>query len=145
MDTKWRQSVLPLTTRSMRNSSSLECTTVGFRRPLTATDPWTMSLCPQSVKMPPQSPRFLSYGHTTTVVALPLQSQKMGRSFHIFDNKQAPSILHNMFFLLLSNYLLGSRIAIECRKQVNHSRNKRLGFIGPFITTLSIGPCAFTC
>ena len=60
----------------------------------TATNPWTMTLCPM---MPPQSPRFLSLGRTTMLVALPLvATQKFGRSFHAIDNKQAPSILQHV-------------------------------------------------
>ena len=72
-----------------------------------------------------QSPRFLSHDRTFTVVALSYQGQSvvlLGKNLVVpsptlTTNKHLLSC--NILFLLLSNHLLGPRIAIEGRKQVN--------------------------
>ena len=103
--------------------------------PATATNPWTTTLCYKeshdaTTKCPILVSQLHSHGGCTVL------KPAVTTNNHILSC--------NMFFLPLSYYLLGSRIAIECRKQVNQSRNKWLGFIMPSIFLACIGPWLFT-
>ena len=119
---------IKLETMNLKQIEKLDKTRPFWNAPLsvlalaaTVTNPWTMWHCPITVA----------------------SSYKSDCSFQpLTTNKYLLSC--NVFFLLLSKHLLGPRITIECRKQVNHSRTKSLCFIRPFLILARILPCSFT-